>query len=234
MASNTEATFGAKIANASAISTHLKSFIGYIAPTADTSIVNYDALIEATKVENSNVIRKKSEYSTAVDTRQKHFSNLPTSVGKLLSPIAATLRAKLGKDAKEVNDISVLITKIRGERATKPKEGDTKEKISQSERSFGSMTQNFADIVSTLTALGTNYIPVNELIKLPNLQVKITEINQANNAVASAYGGLKVSADQRNSLYETLAERTQRIKESIKSQYGVGSMEYKLIKGLKV
>ena len=40
MASNTEATFGAKIANASAISTHLKSFIGYIAPTAATSIVN--------------------------------------------------------------------------------------------------------------------------------------------------------------------------------------------------
>jgi len=96
------------------------------------------------------------------------------------------------------------------------------------------MTQNFADIVSTLTALGADYAPVNELIKLPNLQTKIAEINQANNLVTSTYGGLKVSADQRNTLYETLAERTQRIKESIKSQYGVSSTEYKLIKGLSV
>ncbi len=234
MASTSEATFGAKIANAAAIATHLKSFNGYIAPTAETTIANYEALITSIKVENNNTSLKRSEYSMAVETRQKHFVTHPSSIAKLISPISSAVKAKLGKTSKEVNDVAALITKIRGERATKPKEGDTKEKISQSERSYGSMTQNFADIVSTLTALGANYAPVNELIKLPNLQAKIAEINQANNLVTSTYGGLKVSADQRNTLYETLAERTQRIKESIKSQYGVSSTEYKLIKGLRV
>lgn len=234
MASTSEATYGAKIANAAAIATHLKSFNGYIAPTAETTIANYEALITSIKVENNNTSLKRSEYSIAVETRQKHFVTHPSSIAKLISPISSVVKAKLGKTSKEVNDVASLIAKIRGERATKPKEGDTKEKISQSERSYGSMTQNFADIVSTLTALGANYAPVNELIKLPNLQAKIAEINQANNLVTSTYGGLKVSADQRNTLYETLAERTQRIKESIKSQYGVSSTEYKLIKGLSV
>ena len=82
--------------------------------------------------------------------------------------------------------------------------------------------------------MGSNYNPINEVIKIPALQAKITAINQANNVVASTYGLLKVSADLRNTQFEQLSEATQRIKESVKSQYGVSSVEYKLIKGLKV
>lgn len=234
MASTSEATFGAKIANAEAVSTHLKAFMGYVAPTKETTIDNYDDLIASMKTDNSGVATKKLAYSTAVDARQKHFLKDPTSISKILSPIVAAVRAKMGKSAKEVGDITALMTKIRGEKPKKPKEGDTAENLSQSERSYGSMTQNFSDIVTTLTALGDGYSVVNPSLQLPALLKKVADITTANNAVTTTYGSLKTTVDGRANRYDDLSERTQRIKESVKSQYGVASTEYKLIKGLKV
>lgn len=234
MASTSEVTFGARIANAEALSTNLKSFTGYVAPTTETSIANYDALIASMKTENSGVATKKIAYSTAVEARQKHFVKESTSISKMLSPIVAAVRAKMGKSSKEVADITALMTKIRGEKPKKPKEGDTPETVSQSERSYGSMTQNFSDIVTTLTALGADYSVVQNNLKLPALLTKVADITAANNAVTSTYSALKTTVDNRANKYADLSERKQRIKESVKSQYGLNSTEYKLIKGLKV
>lgn len=234
MAKTTEATFGAKLANAATLSTHLKSFIGYLSPTAETSIVQYDLLIESIKTTNGNVISRKANYSTAVETRLKHFSKEASSVDKLISPILATVRATLGKSAKEVATITAIAIKIRGDKTSKAKSADKGNGISHSELSYGSKTQNFADIVNILVGLGANYKPANDLISITSLQTKIAEINQANTVVASSYGALKVVSDFRNSQYEQLAEITQRIKEAVKSQYGVSSVEYQLVKGLKV
>ncbi|MFC4261330.1 hypothetical protein ACFOWM_00440 [Ferruginibacter yonginensis] len=234
MASTSEVSFGARIANAEALSTNLKSFTNYEAPTPETSIASFDAFIATMKTENSNVATKKLAYSQAVDVRQKHFIKEPTSVEKILSPIVAAVRAKMGKSSKELADISALMTKIRGEKTTKPKEGDTQEKISQSERSYGSMTQNFANIVTTLQSLGANYTVVNANLKIPALLAKVADITAANNAVTTTFSALKSAIDTRANQYIILSERSQRIKEAVKSQYGVSATEYKLIKGLRV
>ena len=234
MASTSEVTFGAKIANAEALSTNLKSFKGYVAPTTETSIADYDALIASMKSENSSVSTTRAAYSLAVDVRQKHFLKEPTSISKMLSPIVSAVRAKMGKSAKEVADISSLMTKIRGEKPLKLKEGDTAETVSQSERSYGSMTQNFSDIVTTLTTLGANYAVVQTNLKLPALLTKVDDVTAANNAVTTTYSALKTTSDSRAKKYDDISDRSQRIKESVKSQYGVASTEYKLIKGLKV
>jgi hypothetical protein len=53
LASTSEVTFGARIANAEALSTNLKGFVVYVPPTTYTSIVNYDTLIASMKTENS-------------------------------------------------------------------------------------------------------------------------------------------------------------------------------------
>ena len=234
MASTSEVTFGAKIANAEALSTNLKSFKGYVAPTTETSIADYDALIASMKSENSSVSTTRAAYSLAVDVRQKHFLKEPTSISKMLSPIVSAVRAKMGKSAKEVADITSLMTKIRGEKPPKLKEGDTAETVSQSERSYGSMTQNFSDIVTTLTTLGANYAVVQTNLKLPALLTKVDDVTAANNAVTTTYSVLKTTSDSRAKKYDDISDRSQRIKESVKSQYGVASTEYKLIKGLKV
>ena len=241
MASQSEVTFGAKINNAQKISTHLKAFTGYVAPTTNTSIVNYDALITAITTENTSIATKKPAYSAAVETRQKLFFKDKDCVVKLLSPVISAVRAKLGKGAKPVADITALVTKIRGEKKPKDQEpkaedanAEKKDPVSQSERSYGSMTQNYSDIVTALDNLGTDYAPANNAYKLTVLQTKLVSITAANIAATNTYGALKTSIDNRSNQYTDLAERTQRIKESVKSQYGVKSTEYNLIKGLKV
>ena len=97
MASFSENTFGSRIANAEAISTHLKSFTGFVEPTTETSIASIDTLIASLKTDNSVIATKKLAYSTAVDVRAKQFFKTPDSVEKLLSPITAAVKAKLGK-----------------------------------------------------------------------------------------------------------------------------------------
>lgn len=241
MASNSEVTFGARIANAETISTHLKSFTGFVAPTSNTSIPNYDALIASLKTENTGVATKKANYSAAVEARQKLFFKDKDSILKVLSPVTSALRSKLGKTAKPVTDIAALVVKIRGAKKEKPKDPNAekaadkeKDTVSQSERSYGSITQSYSDIIATLATLGTDYAPVNTIHKLPALQTRLADITTANTNAATTYGALKVGFDNRANIYADLTERTQRIKEAVKSQYGVQSTEYKLIKGLRV
>jgi hypothetical protein len=239
MASTSEVTYGSRVANAEKISTHLKSFTGFVAPTTDTTIVNYDSLITVMKTGNSTVATGKTSYSKAVDIRKKHFTKEDDSVSKLLSLIISAAQSKLGKKAKEVQDLKSLVAKIRGIKPKKLKKTTTptpalEETVSQSVRSYGSITQTFADIVAGLVALGTNYAPVRAEIKLPALQAKLVEITAANNAVTTTFGALKKAVDNRLEMYANLSERTQRIKDAVKSQYGLKSTEYKLIKGLRV
>ena len=135
----------------------------------------------------------------------------------------------------------LLVVKIRGEKKAKGKDlkptdaaKEVKEPISQSERAYGSITQTFSDIVATLTTLGTDYAPANNAHKLTALQTKAAAMATANTNATSTFGALKVSYNSRQSMYNDLSERTQRIKEQVKSQFGINSTEYKLIKGLKV
>ncbi len=242
MASTSEITFGSRVANAEKISASVKTFVGFVAPTPETTIPNYDALIVSLKTQNGDVATKKTNYSSAVETRQKLFFKNLDSIIKLLSPIASALRAKLGKTAKPVTDLMAIVVKIRGEKKAKPKDPkptdaqvkETKETVSQSERSYGSITQNFNDIITTLTALGTDYAPAPVTLKLPALNTKLTAITAANIGAANTFALLKTSYATRTNVYDDLSERTQRIKEQVKSQYGNSSTEYKLIKSLKV
>lgn len=242
MASTSETTFGARVANAEKISAALKTFTGFVAPTPETSVVNYDALIAALKTKNADVATRKTNYSAAVETRQKLFFKDNDSVLKLLSPISSALRAKLGKTAKPVTDVMALVVKIRGEKKAKPKDPKpadaqaeaTKDTVSQSEKSYGSITQTFNDIVTSITTLATDYAPVNANIKLPALNTKLAAITAANTGAANTFALLKTSYVARVNVYDDLSDRTQRIKEQVKSQYGTSSTEYGLIKSLKV
>ncbi len=241
MASNSELTFGSRLANASKISTQLKSFTAFVAPTTNTSIANYDALIAALTTENANIATKKALYSAAVEQKQKLLFKDEVSIIKLLSPITAAVKSKLGKKSKPATDIAALVVKIRGEKKAKSKEPKPEDKseatkisISQSERSFGSITQNFNDIISTLSSLGEDYAPVNDVLKITALTTTLANVKAANDAATNAYSVLKMNIDQRLQQYDDLKERTQRIKDSVKSQYGKNSTEYKLIKGIKV
>lgn len=234
MASNSEITFGARLNNASTISTHLKSFKDYAPPKADQSAANLDAVVENIKTHNSTTAGNKQAYSAAVDKRQKLFTKDADSLVKIMSPLGAAVRSIFTKTSKEATDIAAMIVKIRGEKIKKSKAEPNAEFVSQSEKSFGSMTQNFADIIATLQKFGDAYKPANKSITIDSLVAKLALLTQANTDVAVAYGVYKESTDDRIVLYKSLTDLTQGIKDAVKSQYGLTSTEYKLVKSLKV
>lgn len=234
MASTSEVTIGAKVTNAEKISTNLKAFAGYTPSDAALTAAELDKLINNTRTKNSEAASAAQDYSAAVDTRQKLFQKDSNSLIKILSPIGATVRSSFGKTSKEANDTATIITKIRGVKVKKDKKEPNAEFVSQSERSYGSMTQNFSDMITTLTKYGGKYAPVNADIVLANLQTKLNDLTAANIAVTATYGQLKEKRDDRSELYKTLTDITQRIKDAVKSQYGLKSTEYNLIKGIKV
>lgn len=234
MASQSEKTFGSRLANAESLATHLATFVAYTPVRPEDSVADYNTLISSIKANNTVVATNQTIYSQAVDTRIKLFSKNADSLLKTLAPIAGQVKAKFGKTSKEAKDITALILKIRGEKTSKLKKDAEGEFVSQSERSYGSQTQHFADIIAILTQYGADYAPANVKIKLATLNTQLTSLTTANNAVTTSYGQLKPAKDARQLQYTDLKDRSDRIKESVKSQYGTTSSEYKLIKGFKI
>ncbi|MEQ1554569.1 MAG: hypothetical protein ABL929_10340 [Ferruginibacter sp.] len=234
MASTSEKTFGSRLQNAEKVLTHLIAFAGYNPPTAEQSTSSYEALIKSIKTQNNDAASKTQTYSNAVDIRQKLFQKDSDSLNKIMTPIGAAIRSAFGKTSKEATDIATMVTKVRGASVKKATKEPNAEFVSQSERSYGSMTQTFADMIAVLENYGANYNPANDKIKVATLKEKLVALTKANTDVTTAYGALKEKRDDRGELYKNLTDITQRIKDAVKSQYGNNSTEYVLIKGLKV
>ena len=113
---------------------------------------------------------------------------------------------------------------------TKPEQATA---ISQSERSYGSITQSFNDIINTLSQF-VGYAPTNNTIKVVTLQATATQLTTLNNAVIQKIQPLKTTRATRQTQYTDLKDRVQRIKSYVKAQYGNSSTEYNMIKGISI
>lgn len=234
MASNSEKTFGSKIFNAEQLATHLATFSGYTEVSPECSLVNYLTFIQDVKNNNASIATTSSQFSIAVEQRQALFTKNVDSLNKTLAPISAYIKAKFGVNSKEAKDIAALIIKIRGESSVKLKKNAEGEFVSQSQRSYGSITSHFADIIGHLTNYGANYSPANGKLLVPQLTSKLTDLTNANTTVTTSYNALKTAKDIRDVQYSTLSERSITIKNTVKSQYGFKSTEYNLIKSYKI
>ena len=234
MASTSEVTLGARVGNAEKLLTNLQSFTDYTAADPTLSIANLTRIIKDVRTKNTETASSAQGYSTSVDVRQSLFQKAENSLIKVLSLVGAAVRSSFGKTSKEYADISAMITKIRGIKVKRSVKDPTADFVSQSERSYGSMTQNFSDLITTLENYGGKYAPANNEIQIATLKAKLSKLNDANVSVTSTYGAQKEKRDDRGELYKNLTAVTQRIKDGVKAQYGLSSTEYNLIKGLKV
>lgn len=233
MASRSERTFGSRIANAATLATQLSEFTAYAAVRPEDSIANFKTLIADIKTMNVQVATKRADYSNAVESRQGAFTKNPDALSKILTLVAAQVRAKFGKKSKEAKDMAAMIKKINGNKTRKTKKQDQSDYVSTSARSYGSRTTYFSDILSTLIQYGSDYAPVNDKIKIGALSDLLLQLNALNVAVSDTWALLKPAIDQRHSLYDELTDRAMHIKDGVKTQYGSSSSEFKLVKGLK-
>lgn len=231
---NVEVTFGTRIQNAQNLITILQTFTNYVPLRQEDSVDDMKKLIKTIQNTNNAEANYLQAYTLAVDVRQKTFNGEDTSIKTIVTPIIATLRAQYGKDSKEVTSLSELIKKIRGTSTRKEKTNVDEKSISTSQQSYASLTQNFADLIASLEALKPKFVPTNPILLPEALKEKLDIIRKATDDLTSSFIALDKERKTRNILYLELTQRTQRIKESVKAQYGVKSTEYASVKGLKI
>ncbi len=232
MKSTSQASFVARLARAEQLHQFVTSFTNY-EPSDETltaqALANLISQLHTVQTEHTNA---KHNYLLATFERRKMFEKEPNSIGKLLSPVTSYVRAKMKKTSQQYHDVNNLALKIRGGKSKSSTTNPTENSISNSEKSFGSQLQNFQDIITLLQSFGTNYQPTNNLIQIPQLQATYQEALLRTNTVTQRISEFKPKITQRQINFDLLNEKATSIKEMIKSQYGLNSSEYSLIKGL--
>ena len=234
MASISENSFGKRLENAQALSTNLQSFANYSELNTELSIENLNSKVLELLNNNAEVASKSQTYSSSVTAKQNIFLKDSNSISKIVTPIIANVRSIYGKNATETENIMNLVTKIRGIKVARSSTTENTDTVSQSERSYGTILQTFSDIITTLTIFGTNYSPTNAECSVTKLIQKRDLATQINTTSVQEFGALKMARESRTTKYEQLSQLCQRLKETVKAQYGTQSVEYKLVKGLKI
>jgi hypothetical protein len=237
MPSQSESSFGARLRKGQDILQFITNFPGYAPPRPEESITGFDTFLVQISDNNTTETQAQQDYSQNVTLRQKAFLKEDGSVDKLLSPIKGAVEAQYGKNSKEAELISAIIKNMRNTKLIKPPIDPTATTaptaISQSERSYGSLTQYFKDIINTLTQFNS-YNPSNPQLTITGLKATATQLDTLNNTVAQKYQALKVARDKRRDIYTELKDRIQRIKSYVKAQYGNNSTEYRTIKSINI
>lgn len=235
MSTNRENSFGARLLRAQELATYIGQFQNYAPPRPEESANGFTELVNQTAWSNTEETQTRQLYNTAVVARGNAFRKKEGSVTKLLPLIRAQVMAQYGKDSVEFNQIEAIIVNIRDTRIiVKAATETTAEKtMSQSEQSFGSMTQYFSNLVSNLAQL-PGYNPSNPMLQIGYLQNFVAQLGQLNVEAATRFQQLRDSRKRRNANYDELHDRVQRIKNYTKANYGVNSSEYTLIKSMKI
>jgi len=232
-----ENSFGKKLRNAQDMLTFVQGFTNYTPPRTQESVVSLQTLITSITSANATEATVKQQYRAAVDARATVFVKGTNGISKLLTVIRAAVEAQYGKNSAEATSVNAIIRTIRSTNsvpAPVATEGaEAAQTVSRSQRSYGSQTQYFNNLVNTLNQL-PGYNPSNPTIKIAALQTFVTQLTTLNNAVAQKFAGLQTARTSRTTLYTELSDRTQRMKAYVKSQYGQVSNEYRLIKGIAV
>lgn len=186
------------------------------------------------------VSNAKADYKTALDDREKLFSQL----SKLTTRIMNALKSS---DTTERIDETVrsIIRKIQGVRSKSKKAAeekmadgteDTVKVISVSQMSYDNRINNLQDLIQLLK--GIQAYKTNE----PDLQIESLnkykeDLIAKNNAVVSAFLALKTARSERNELLfnsgSGLVDIALDAKSYIKSAFGPSSSQYKQVSGLE-
>lgn len=235
MSTNRDNSFGAKQLRAQELSTYISQFQNYAPPRMEESVGGFMELVNQASMVNTEESQFRQVYNTAVANRENAFRRKEGSVTKLLPLIRGQVMAQYGKNSVEFNQIDAIIANIRDTRViVKAATETTKEQtMSQSEQSYGSMTQYFANLVGNVAQL-PGFNPSNPVLQIGTLQNFVAQITQMNTEVAARLQLLYEVRNRRNAIYADLHDRVLRIKAYVKANYGTNSSEYKLIKGMRI
>jgi hypothetical protein len=237
MASKFETSFGARLRKFEDAIQFISNWPGYNPARPEIQLTVLQQMVQNIKQANEQQTQAELQYQTAVAARSQLFNKGPKSVEKLMAPIKANVNFLFGRDSGEAQNIGGIIRAFRSSALIKlpgdPASAEAQKTVSQSQRSYGSRTKFFADIVATLVAMG-NYNSSNPDVDLPALQQKLTTLTTVNDAVATQIQRMATYRTSRQQVYDQMTLALQLIKDYAASKYGNRSAEYKSIMSLKV
>lgn len=234
MNSKSRASFSSRLTEGEKLIEYLNTFADYDPGDAALTSAAFQTQTTGLHAVEDEHTSKHSDYSQAAFDRRKLFDKEANSISKLLSPIGANIRGRLGNDSQQYHEVRALVLKIRGQRRIKVTENSNEETVSRSEKSFGSQLIYFGDMITLLTKYGTNYAPINDKIKIANLQLLVNNATNATNNVSQKLALYKPLIKSRQDGFRQLSATAKRIKNMVLSQYGQDSTEYELVKGLNI
>ena len=236
MSSKAETSFGARLRKLQDATEYIKTWAGYAPPRLQETLPQLEAFIQTIKSSNDAETDRQARYSRQVSLRQQLFTG-EGGVKKLLTQIRGAVDAQYGRTSHEAQQVGAIIKVMRKSKLVKlpadPANPGVEKTVSQSEKSYGSQTQYFSDLVTTLAGFG-DYASTTKAITLLALQALLVKLTEANNAVATQLQQMSSQRKDRRALYLELNDRMKRMKAYTRSQYGTKSAEYLALRGLKI
>jgi hypothetical protein len=235
MTSQSERSFGARLRKLQDAIEYIKTWKDYSPPRIEETVPQLLALTGSIVAGNQQETITQTTYQSAVDIRQKLFTGDESSIKRLLVQIRGTVESQYGKSSNQVKQVATVVTQLRKSKLIKlpadPANPEKEKTVSQSQRSYGSQTQLFTELVITLQQFG-DYSTTNTVLSLDSLQQLLTRITETNNTVAACLQQMRNTRAERTLFYKELFDRMRRIKAYTRSKYGLASQEYKSLTAL--
>lgn len=232
MALQSQASFAARLSKGKKLYQLINSFPNYASDVPEFAPEPFKAMIDTMSLSQAQYTETHHSFAEAAHERRVVYTGHPYSLLKTITLMNAYIRGKFQKDSQIYADVNSLVKKIRGEKPIRITRDTNTELISRSEKSFGSQAENFGDLITLATQLGADYTPINNAIKLAKLKELHMQLLQLNEQVSVKLAAFKPLIVERQNNFERLNNSANRIKDMVKAQYGVDSIEYKLLKGL--
>ncbi len=224
--SRSERGIGARLSKARDIITLLGSFSPAYAPGhADLATTALNTLHIAADKAHTIAVEAKHAEKAATDARKGLFGKAGRGVLSRLSDIRKAVLAAYGKDSPQYRAADRLIDQMQGAAAAG---------TSPAQTSFASTTQAYADLIDTVNGFGADYAPAKADVQPVALAAHLGEIRQANTVAAANSAAARAAEDERNEALALLAQRLERAKAAVSSQYDYGSAQEKAVRKLKV
>jgi len=240
MSTTSERTYGSRLNNALTIANAIANLPDYNTDVTELQPLNFTAFLATVVDANRQRTQAETAYSTAAAARQELVYKSELSILKMLTPLKAAVKARYGGKSNEFTKITAAIKTMR---VTKPVEYTKQDiedptqtvtvRVSQSQRSYGSITEAFTNLVQNLEDL-PNYDSPRDELKLAYLQAQVSALNTLNRNVDTAFVQYKILQAARITNYNIISERANSIKAHLLSLYGKKSPKYTTVAKLVV
>lgn len=248
MSSTNESGHVKNLANLRTLIDHCTQFGRYYAPTNPRFTLQHLNMVYASaEAALNNHLTAKVNYDNIVNDRKLVYARLKPLANRVLNALAVS-----GASAETINDARGYYNKIMGRRAqpkarAKKKNGNATDSapgrpleasryISVSQQSHDKLVEHFAQLVGLLTA-ERKYTPNEEELKVASLGALLKQMREMNSAVITGFGTLSSARIVRDQAFEMpttgLIDICQDVKTYVKSVFGTGSPQFRLLGGLK-